>query len=240
MFFPNLMNIKNSDEVLEIGPGAYPYWRSDCLVDKFDESSDVDLTQFGGLELQTKGKPLFKIIDNKLPFKDQSFDYIICSHVFEHVTINELPLLSEEIMRVAKKAYIEFPRPLYDYIYNLNVHLNLLDIINGEIFCISKEQTHLSKFKKIQDYSLLLRKKGIFSIDEYYTSIMAVGFEFKNHIPIKIVEDENVFWDLVSNNNYYINPPNFFWWLKKKFASNRIKRRIFSEKSLEYFKGKLL
>ncbi len=239
MFFPNLMNIKNSEEVLEIGPGAYPYWRSDCLADKFDESSNVDLTQFGGLELNTKGKALFKIIDNKLPFKNKSFDYVICSHVFEHVPIDELPLLSEEIMRVAKRAYIEFPRPLYDYIYNFNVHLNLLDIINGEIICISKEKTYLNKFKKLQDYSLLIRRKEMFSIEADYPSIMAVGFEFKDNIPLKIVSSEDEFWDLISNNNYYINPPTFLWRLKKKFVFNRIKRKIFSEKPTAYFKEKL-
>lgn len=234
------MNIKSSDEVLEIGPGAYPYWRSDCLADIFDESSEVDLAQFGGAKLNTKGKPLFKIINGKLPFKDNSFDYIICSHVFEHVLVNELPVLADEIMRVSKRAYIEFPRPLYDYIYNFNVHLNLLDIVNGEIVCVSKERTCLNKFKKLQDYSLLIRRKEMFSIEADYPSIMAVGYEFKDHIPLKIVDNEGEFWDLISNNNYYIKPPNYFWYLRKKFVFNRIKRKVFSEKSIEYFKEKLL
>ena len=36
MFFPQLMNIRKNDLVLEIGPGAYPFWRSDCLADIID------------------------------------------------------------------------------------------------------------------------------------------------------------------------------------------------------------
>lgn len=58
MFYPNLMHIGTNELVLEIGPGAFPHWRSDCLVDKFDESDSVDLGQFGGLPQNTQGKPL--------------------------------------------------------------------------------------------------------------------------------------------------------------------------------------
>jgi len=61
MFFPQLMNIRRNDLVLEIGPGAYPFWRSDCLADKYDNESDVDLSQLGGDLQKTKGKPLFRI-----------------------------------------------------------------------------------------------------------------------------------------------------------------------------------
>ncbi|MFZ4619911.1 MAG: hypothetical protein ACOYNS_05080, partial [Bacteroidota bacterium] len=83
MFFPHLMNIKDSDIVLEIGPGAYPFWRSDCLADVFDENSDVDLTQFGGKKLNTKGKPLFKIVNNILEFsKFESGNVEVKSDVF--------------------------------------------------------------------------------------------------------------------------------------------------------------
>jgi len=240
MFFPYLIKSKSSDIILEIGPGAYPYWRSDCLADIFDEISEVDLAQFGGAKLNTKGKPLFKITNGKLPFKDKSFDYIICSHVFEHVPTKDMPLLTSEIMRVSKKAYIEFPRPLYDYIYNFDVHLNLMDIVNGEIVCLPKDKTSLDMLKKFHNYSLALRNINMFAVETFYPSLMAVGSEFQNTIPLKILNQEEEFWNLIKGNNYYLKKPSLFWFMKNKFAPNRMKRKILGEKKREYFQNRLL
>lgn len=236
MFFPHLMHIKSTDLVLEIGPGAYPFWRSDCLADVFDETSDVDLTQFGGAELNTRGKALFQIVNNTLPFKDASFDYVICSHVFEHVPVADLPKLTSEIMRVGKKAYIEFPRPLYDFIYNFEVHLNLLDIVNNEIVCIDKQRTKISSIKKFQEYALSLRKRDMFSVDEYFASVVAVGKEFSGNISLRIVESENDFIDIISNNKYSIKTPNLSWKVFNKFHPNRIMKSLLGEKSREHFR----
>jgi len=240
MFFPQLMNIKSSDLVLEIGPGAYPYWRSDCCADVFDETSQVDITQFGGKKLDTKGKPLFRIEHGKLPFKDSSFDYIICSHVFEHVPINELTVLISEIMRVGKKAYIEFPKPMYDYIYNFDVHVNLLDIVNGEIICIDKKQTSLHLVRNFSKLSLLLRQRNLFSVDACFPGVIAVGYEFSGSIPLRIIEKEQEFFDIISSNTYFCKRPTLMWQVLNKIHPKRIWKAIVGEKKREFFKSQLL
>ncbi len=239
MFFPHVMKIGFSDSVLEIGPGAYPFWRSDCLADIFDENSVVDLAQFGGNALNTKGKPLFQIVNGKLPFKNKSFDYVICSHVFEHVPVSDLSLLASEILRVGKKAYIEFPRPLYDYAYNFSVHLNLLDIADGTIICIDKTKTQLAAAKNFSKYGKIMREKNLFVLDNYFQGLLAVGSEFADSIPLRIVEDENEFWEIVTKNEYRLQPPSFAWLVKNKIHPKRIGKSIFGEQSKETFSAKL-
>lgn len=235
MFFPHLMQIGYRDRVLEIGPGAYPFWRSDCCADVFDETSIVDNTQFGGKGLDTKGKPLFKIEGGKLPFKDKSFDYVICSHVFEHVPSSELPLLISEIMRVSRKAYIEFPRPLYDYLYNFDVHLNLMDIVNGHIYCLDKRLTGLSKVGDFQRYAMHHRRATDFSVDRHFASHIAVGKEFTESIGLTIVNSEQEFWAAVTENAYMLRRPGLVWMILNRLHPVRLWRQLFGEPRREEF-----
>jgi 2-polyprenyl-3-methyl-5-hydroxy-6-metoxy-1,4-benzoquinol methylase len=50
--------------------------------------------------------------NKKLPFKDKEFDYVILSHVMEHVP--NLLEFKDELVRIAKRGYIELPTKMYD------------------------------------------------------------------------------------------------------------------------------
>ncbi len=222
MFFPNLMNIKKDDLVLEIGPGAYPYWRSDCLLDKFGNEPGTDVSQFGGLPQETLGKPLFFMEGSTIPFKDKSFDYVICSHVLEHVNHIELPHLLDEIVRVSGKAYIEFPCTLYDYIYDFEVHLNLMDIVDGEVICLPKLSTRLEEVKSFSRYALEMRKNSGFAVELIGPSTIAVGREFYGCIPLRICEDEESFFARLPIEKSKIERPSLRW-----KVDNRIKMALY-------------
>ena len=66
-----------------------------------------------------KEKKFIKIIDKKLPFKENEFDFVIASHVIEHV--ENFQFFIQEIERVSKQGYIELPSRLGDNLVFENV-----------------------------------------------------------------------------------------------------------------------
>ncbi len=229
MFFPNLLNIKKTDLVIELGPGAYPFWRSDCLLDKYDPSDDsIDLKQFGGKKMELKGKPLFQIVENKIPFNNQSFDYVICSHVLEHVPVNDLPVLIEELNRIAKTKYVEFPTLLYDYIYDFNVHLNFMDIVADTIVCLPKNKSNIEKMKLYTDFAMHLRGIAKIGIEKVDPRLFATGKEFTSEIKLKIFENEVDFFEFIAPkylSNIELKNPTKSFLIKNKL--NKIFRCVF-------------
>ena len=59
-----------------------------------------------------KDKKFIRITDKKLPFRDNEFDFVITSHVIEHV--NDFQFFIKEIERISKQGYIELPTRLGD------------------------------------------------------------------------------------------------------------------------------
>ncbi|HPH78608.1 MAG TPA: class I SAM-dependent methyltransferase [bacterium] len=99
--------LAKGSKVLDVGSGDKPFWRADVLVDKLDLGDDQRAT-FGGIK--TNGKKIVDADAANLPFDDESFDFVYCSHLLEHVT--DPIKVVEEILRVTKKdggGYLEVP-----------------------------------------------------------------------------------------------------------------------------------
>ena len=70
-----------------------------------------------------KDKNFIKISEKKLPFKDKEFDFVIASHVIEHV--EDFEFFVKELERISTKGYIELPTRLADNLVfeNKNDHI---------------------------------------------------------------------------------------------------------------------
>ena len=210
MFFPNLIDVKRKDKVLDIGCGPYPYRRADVLCDKYGIENEHDCIAQCGAPVRAYNKPFYKIENNTLPFGDKEFDLATCACVIEHIPIAEIPRFICEIERVSKKQYIEIPKPFYDSVYNLDVHLNLCDIAYGEIILLDKRKTSLKTVSHFNRWATELRARDIFSVDNHPT-VTAVGKMFYGNIPHYICKTEAEFWDIVSKNTYFCEPPSLVW-----------------------------
>ncbi len=150
MFYPEKITlIKPGEKVLEIGPGSSPHPRSNAFLELDFASSEDKLAQRGWVreEGDFNGRPMHYYGGGELPFENNEFDYVICSHVVEHVDNPEAFL--QEIFRVGKgRGYIEYPLITYEYLYNFDVHLQFVkfDFQNHVLSYIPKNETHFKEF----------------------------------------------------------------------------------------------
>ncbi len=188
MFFPNkIKSIKTQDKVLEIGPGSHPHPRSDVFLELDFSSIEEKLRQRGGISQDANfgKKPIAYYDGNSFPFQDNEFDYVICSHVIEHVP--DPDFFMNEIFRVGgAKGYIEYPLMTYEYLYDFDVHLNFVKYssIDNTLFWKKKSTTHLSDFSSI---TTLLRQMLSLGWDDLCSSnkdFFFEGFEFKERFNV--------------------------------------------------------
>ena len=118
--------LKRSDRVLDIGSGHNPWFRSNVLLEKFPDDS----TERAG-NLYRDGREIVFGDAQALPFPDQSFDFVYCSHVAEH--IEDIAEFFREIQRVGKAGYIETPNYLFEQTVGTTTHLWALWTENGVV-----------------------------------------------------------------------------------------------------------
>ena len=117
-------------KILDIGCGyrAHPY--ASVIADVQDLSNHYE------------GKKLIKINEKKLPFKDKEFDFVIASHVIEHV--EDFEFFINELERISSKGYIELPSRLGDNLVfeNKTDHIwwFVYDDINNKLLASKRNQ----------------------------------------------------------------------------------------------------
>ena len=89
-----------------------------------------------------KDKKFVKIEGKKLPFKDKEFDFVIASHVIEHV--EDFEFFIKELERISSKGYIELPTRLGDNLVfeNRNDHIwwFTYNDVNNQIIASKRNQ----------------------------------------------------------------------------------------------------
>lgn len=98
-----------------------------------------------------------------IPFPDQSFDFAYSSHVFEHV--REPAAACSEMIRVARRGYIETPRKMTELYAGYPSHRWLVDVVDNVLtferrwYIESPFQNcllaHVHNFKGAQDQALI-------------------------------------------------------------------------------------
>ena len=168
-YIENLLSQKKDWKVLDIGCGYSANNHATTICDV------QDLSHF------YKDKN-FVILKNKdLPFNDNQFDFVISSHVMEHV--EDLKYFIKEIERVSKRGYIELPTKLEDNLVfeNKKEHLWQMDFddVNHKLL-ISK---------KIQFLEPVLTVSTIQKMRKYFKSSLVLELLWENKIENEFIEE---------------------------------------------------
>ncbi|HOY69182.1 MAG TPA: class I SAM-dependent methyltransferase [Candidatus Ozemobacteraceae bacterium] len=179
MFFPKrIRGIRAGDRVLEIGPGGHPHPRADVLLERRFLDEKEAFHQRGHENGPPAHTALVLYDGGRFPFRDRSFDYVICSHVLEHV--HNVDAFLAEVSRVAHRGYIEFPTVFYDYLYNFPEHEMLLyaDPDRHFVRWMPKADSSLLQFKPIQAFFYESLLKGYDEVVWHFMPLFFQGFEF--------------------------------------------------------------
>ena len=105
-------------------------------------------------EFKSSVNPLFKEGTLKrIPYPDNSFDTVICTHTLEHV-VNLQQSLSELRRVCSRKLIVVLPKQReYQYTFDLHLHffpykfsvLKVMDNIHGHCFCIKNDWIYFEK-----------------------------------------------------------------------------------------------
>tara|TARA_B100000787_G_scaffold159623_1_gene137928 strand:- start:949 stop:1560 length:612 start_codon:yes stop_codon:yes gene_type:complete len=130
-------------------------------------------------------KIFVRLVEKKLPFKDNEFDFVVASHVMEHV--DDVEFFIGELERVSKQGYIELPTMLEDNLVfeNKKDHLWHMDFDDVEF--------ELLITKKIQYFEPILTVSSIKKLNEIFRKsfILELHWEKKIDYKIKKITNEN-------------------------------------------------
>ena len=173
-FIENILSSNLNWNILDIGCGYGASKYANVVCDVQDLSGYY------------KKKLFIKLNEKKLPFKDKEFDFVIASHVMEHV--DDVEFFIAELERVSKQGYIELPTKLEDNLVfeNKNDHLWHMDFDDVELKLLIS--------KKIQYFEPILTVSSIKKLNQIFRKSFIIELYWENKIDYKIkkIINENI------------------------------------------------
>ena len=167
-FIDKLLENNKSWNILDIGCGYTAHKNANVVCDIQDLSHHY------------KDKKFYKLTSNILPFKDKEFDFVVASHVIEHV--KDVNIFLKELQRVSSKGYIELPSILEDNLVfeNKNDHLWHMEF--------DDDDKKLIISKKIQFLDPILTVSSAKTFLKYFRQSLVLELLWEDSIEFNIVE----------------------------------------------------
>lgn len=139
--------------VLDVGSGHRPFRRADVLLERFLE----DDVERAGAPIDRADPRLVEGDALAMPFPDNAFDFVVASHIAEHV--DDPVQLCRELTRVARAGYVETPGWFGDMLLREPFHPWRVRQRNGRL--VFERVTHLHRPGSIADWVYALIYIGV-------------------------------------------------------------------------------
>ena len=160
-------------KILDIGCGHNPNKYATTISDISDLADHY------------KDKTFIKITEKKLPFKDKEFDFVIASHVIEHV--KDISYFLNELGRIGKQGYIEIPTRLEDNLVFENKKDHLWHLVFDDVH----QKILISK--KLQYFEPVLTVGSIKKFNNYFRESLVIELNWFNNIEFEFDENDESF-----------------------------------------------
>ena len=152
-----------------------------------------------------KEKKFIKIDGKKLPFKDKEFDFVIASHVIEHV--QDFEFFIHELERISTKGYIELPSRF------------------GDNLVFENKKDHIWWFTYDDINNLLVASKRNQLIDPFITVSTAKLFEeiFRESLVLELSWESKIHYKIENSIRHEGFKKISFFKIFKKYLSKKIR-----------------
>ncbi|MDA9663465.1 class I SAM-dependent methyltransferase [Candidatus Pelagibacter sp.] len=129
-------------------------------------------------------KKFIQLKDKVLPFQDLEFDFVIASHVMEHV--EDIKTFVNELQRISSKGYIEVPTKLEDNLVfeNKKDHIWHMDFDDVE--------NKLLISKKVQYFNPVLTVSIIKKLNTLFRKSLVIELLWEKEINFTLDKSENL------------------------------------------------
>ncbi len=187
-YIDNQIKQNQNWNILDIGCGYTAHENASVICDIQNLSNFYKNKKF--VQLETK----------KLPFKDKEFDFVISSHVIEHV--EDVSFFIKELERVSSKGYIELPTSLEDNLVfeNKNDHIWHTEFDDINLKLLIK--------KRVQYIEPLITVSTAKKLSKY----------FRQSLILELFWENSIEFDLVENDQYQLEKISRITLLRKFFS----------------------
>jgi SAM-dependent methyltransferase len=166
--------------VLDVGSGNSPYPRSDVLLDRLEG----DAHRCG--QALIIDRPLVLGNALKMPFKDKAFDFVVASHILEHMKDPEQFL--SELARVAKAGYIETPNSIGEELVPMNIHC--LEVINLDNKLVIRKKASAEDVSFLGDLKIHIRNSAWRKLFHRSPDLFHTRYFWKDQIDFEILNPQ--------------------------------------------------